>query len=153
MDEKIAIVMVIASMTLGVVTIMRLTLEHMSRSRTLRAQTDLFNRLIDKFGSSSELLAYMQSEAGQQLLKTPEIPAPNAYARILNSAQYGAMAVVIGFGILGIGSAFRGQEAADVTYVFGWLAVSIGGALLVSAVLSYLMSSRFGLIGGRDESK
>jgi hypothetical protein len=153
MDEKIAIVMVMASMILGVVTIVRLTLEHMSRSRTLKAQNDLFNRLIDKFGSSSELLAYMQSEAGQQLLKTPEIPAPNAYTRILNSAQYGAMAVVIGFGILGIGSAFKGKEAADVTYVFGWLAVTAGGALLISAVMSYLMSAKFGLIGGRDESK
>jgi hypothetical protein len=87
------------------------------------------------------------------LLKTPEIPAPNAYTRILNSAQYGAMAVVIGFGILGIGSAFKGKEAADVTFVFGWLAVTAGGALLISAVMSYLMSAKFGLIGGRDESK
>lgn len=153
MDEKIAIVMTIGSLVLGVVTIVRLTLEHMSRARSLRAQTDLFNRLIDKFGSSSELLAYMQSEAGQQVLKTPAIPAPNAYTRILNSAQYGAMAVIIGFGILGIGSAFRGQEAADVTFVFGWLAVSVGGSLLVSAVISYLMSVKFKLINGGDESK
>lgn len=153
MDEKIAIVMVIGSVVLGVVTIVRLTLEHMSRSRTLKVQTDLFNRLIDKFGSSSELLAYMQSEAGQQLLKTPALPAPNAYTRILNSAQYGAIAAVLGFGILGIGSAFRGKEVADVTFVFGWLAVSGGGALLVSSAMSYLMSKRFGLLNGTDESK
>lgn len=148
MDEKIAIVMVLASMVLGVVTIVRLALEHMWRSKTLRTQSDLYNRLIDKFGSSNELLAYMQSEAGQQLLKTPATTAPNAYARIMNAAQYGAVAAVAGFGILGIGYAFRGQEVADVTYVLGWMAVTLGAALIISSAMSYLLSKKFGLING-----
>jgi hypothetical protein len=151
MDEKLAIMVVLGSVVLGIVTIVRLTLEHMSRVRSLRAQTDIFNRLIDKFGSSSELLAYMQSEAGQQMLKTPPIPSPNAYTRLLNSAQYGAMAVVVGFGVLGIGHAFVGKEIADVTYVFGWLAVSIGAALLVSTATSYMMSKHLGLINSVEE--
>jgi hypothetical protein len=151
MDEKIAIIMVVGSLVLGVVTIVRLALDHMSRARTLRTQGEVYNRLIDKFGSSGELLTYLQSEAGQQLLKTPAMMAPNSYARIMNSAQFGAIAVVIGFGILGIGKAFPRTEAADVTFVFGWLGVTIGVALLISAVLSYAMSKKFGLINGGAE--
>ncbi len=151
MDEKIAIIMVVGSLVLGVVTIVRLALDHMGRARTLRTQGEVYNRLIDKFGSSGELLTYLQSEAGQQLLKTPAVMAPNSYSRIMNSAQFGAIAVVIGFGILGIGKSFARTEAADVTFVFGWLGVTIGVALLVSAVLSYVMSKKFGLINGGTE--
>lgn len=153
MDEKIAIVMVMVTLAFGVVTIVRLALEHMARARMLRVQSDLYNRLIDKFGSSNELLAYFQSEAGQQLFKTPVTTAPGAYGRIMNAVQYGAIAVVAGAGILGIGSAFEGKEAADVTFVFGWLAITIGGALLVSSILSYLLSRKFGLINGGSGQK
>jgi hypothetical protein len=153
MDEKIAIVMVLATLALGVVAVVHLFLEHMGRSRTLRTQGDVYNRLIDKFGSSGEFLTYLQSEAGQQLLKTPAAAAPNAYSRIMNSAQYGAISMVTGFGILGIGKAFTGREAAEVTYVLGWLGVTIGAALLISAALSYMMAKKFGLINGGAERK
>lgn len=153
MNEKIAIVMVMATLAFGVVTIVRLALEHMGRTRVLRVQSDLYNRLIDKFGSSQELLAYFQSEAGQQLFKTPAATAPGAYGRIINAVQYGAIAVVSGTGILGIGSAFKHREAADVTFVLGWLAITIGGALLVSSILSYILSRKFGLINGGSDQK
>jgi predicted outer membrane lipoprotein len=152
-DEKIAIVMVMVTLAFGVVSIMRMALEHMGRAKTLRVQSDLYNRLIDKFGTSNELLAYLQSEAGQQLFKTPATTSLGAYGRIMNAVQYGAIAVVVGAGILAIGSAFKGTEAADVTFVFGWLAITIGAALLVSSVLSFALSRKFGLINGESKQK
>ncbi len=153
MNERIAIVMVMATLAFAVVSIVRMALEHMGRSKLLRLQSELYNRLIDKFGSSGEFLSYLQSEAGQQLLRAPAAMTPSAYNRIMNSAQYGAVGVVSGFGILWIGRAFAGREAADVTFVLGWIAVTAGAALTVSAGLSYMLSKKFGLIDGEAQDK
>ena len=46
------------------------------KSKVSRAQADIQSKLIDKFGSSQELLDYMKTEAGQKFIQTAPVVVP-----------------------------------------------------------------------------
>jgi predicted phage tail protein len=145
--ETISMTVVMGILAWTFVTIIRMVVEHMRRSRTDRLQAELYNKLLDKFGSSHEVLAYLQSEAGQSLLKTAPPERPHAYGRILNSVQLGIVLTVVGLGVLQVGKWFTG-DGRDAGAVIGTLLATAGIGLLLAGVASYLLSKRFGLING-----
>jgi hypothetical protein len=102
--------------------------------------------------SSEDLRVYMESPAGRQFLesapialdgKTAPIAAP--INRILWSMQAGVVALAVGIALQVVS---RGviDDAAQPLRVLGVLVTAIGGGFLVSAALSYVISSRLGLI-------
>ena len=60
MFENLTVVLIIATITVGIVFLIRTAIEHRRWQRTMRAQTELNTKLIDRFSSSDELLAYLQ---------------------------------------------------------------------------------------------
>lgn len=117
-------------------------------NRLVKAQAELQNRLIDKLAGSEELVRYLESGSGRQLLEAPPVERSRPYARILASLQAGTILLLAGVAFY----AMRGQlpeEPPDGFVVLGTLGMALGLGFLISGALSWFLSRSWGLIDGR----
>jgi len=117
-----------------------------------KAQYEVHSKLLDRFTSNEDLLAYMQTAAGRRFLEAapvrlPEEPRSMAapFSRILWSVQVGIILVLTGIGLLYVSSTFI-DEPAELFRVLGVVSLALGGGFLVSAVAAYALSRRLGLL-------
>jgi hypothetical protein len=116
------------------------------RYKTAKLQAGLQTKLLEKFGSGQELLAYVQSDAGKgflECLATEQRTTP--YGRILGAAQASVILVLLGLAFLFLRSRVTGAE--DGFLVFGTIILSLGAGFGLAAALSYFLSKSFGLLG------
>jgi hypothetical protein len=133
--------------------IVRAILSHRRWLRATKLQSEVHNRLLERFGANDELLAYVQSPAGSQFLQGSAViidAAPGAamsapYARILWSVQAGLVIGLAGIGILSIRN-YMAPEVGPMFLTFGVLAAAIGLGFVLAAVASYVLSRRLGLM-------
>ncbi|MGJ5815047.1 hypothetical protein [Paludibaculum fermentans] len=150
--EAIAIIMVFGTVALAVVIITRALFDHLRRTKAERAQAEIFNKLMDKLGNGTEVLAYLQSEAGQSLMRGAPPEKPATFGRILNSVQYGVVCTVIGIGVLFLQNIVDKYAQRDVAVV-GTLILTLGIGLLAAAGASYLLSKTLGLLNGKTNEQ
>jgi hypothetical protein len=122
-----------------------------------RVQTEVHTKLLDRFTSNDELLAYIQTPVGRRFLESAPIPldeGPRSFSapvgRILWSIQAGLVIGLAGLGLLYISSRMAAQngEFADIAqlpFIIGMLALAIGVGFVLSAGVSYMLSHRLGL--------
>ena len=151
--EFFAVVLIVATITTGVILLVRTAVEHRRWQRALRTQTDLHTKLIDRFGSSEELLAYLQSPAGKLLTETPALPqaAPRAImaaplSRIFWSLQAGIVIGALGAGLIFVSGSPDDAEVTTFLRGVGTVILAIGVGFTVSAAVSYFLSQRLGLM-------
>ena len=137
--------------TMSILWIVRSALEHRRWHKMVKVQTETHTKLLDKFGSSQEMLTYMDSEAGRRFLETAVFDSQNKrsialpYGRILWSVQIGVIAGVMGIGLLYL----RGKVDADADMgllIFGTMLSTLGLGFLVSGGVSYLLANFMGLL-------
>ena len=114
------------------------------RYRTAQLQAGLQTKLLEKFGSGQELLAYVQSDAGKRFLESLTMEQRTPYGRILGAAQVSVILVLLSFAFLFLRGRVSGAEEGFL--VFGTIALSLGIGFGLSAALSYYMSKSFGLL-------
>ena len=120
-------------------------------SRLSAIQTEVHSKLMDRFSSNEDLLAYLQSPAGKKFLESAPIPleagarpmsAP--VGRIFFSLQAGLVLLAGGIGFIAV-SVRVGGAGATPLYGIGVIMTFVGVALVLSAGAFYLLSKRFGL--------
>jgi hypothetical protein len=113
------------------------------RTKVARAQAEVQSKLLDKFGSSQELLEYMQTEAGQRFIQVDSAPVvtKSPHAKILGSIQVGTILGCLGLGLLLLSILF--EEGAPLG--FGTISLAIGLGFLISSGISYKLSKSWGL--------
>lgn len=148
--DFIAIPIIVLTLAMGVVTIVRLLLEHLQRTKSEKLQAEVYNKMLDKLGSSQEILAWAQSETSQNLFQLPAPERPAPYSRILNAVQGGVVIAALGVAVLFIRTQAvgRGETAA---MIIGTILTALGIGLLLSGGASWLLSRKFGLINGKPE--
>jgi hypothetical protein len=130
----------------------RIFLENRRWGRIFKLQTDMHGKLIDRFGSSQELLTYMQTDSGKRFLEAAPIPidfepqqrVPNAVARVLNPLQIGIVLALLGAGFL-----FLAHLEADMEVpmlVLGTLFLMPGIGFILSAGITWALAGRLGLM-------
>jgi len=131
----------------------RTLIEHRRWSRAARIQTDVHSKLLDRFSSNEELLAYIQTPSGRKFLDStpitlegPAKPMSAPVGRIFWSLQVGMVAVALGIGFDLVSLRAHG-DAAQFLYGIGVIGLLVGLALIVSALFFYLLGRRFGLFG------
>lgn len=128
-------------------------LNHRRWVRMSRVQTDVHNKLLDRFGSTNEVLTYVQTAAGRRFLEAAPIPAEQAggrsvaapLSRILWSVQAGIVLVVGGFGLQFVSGRVT-PVMAEGLWTMGVLATAFGLGFVGAGFFSYVMSRRLGLL-------
>lgn len=114
------------------------------RSKTAELQAELQTKLLEKFGSGQELLAYVQSDAGKRFLESLTMEQRSPYGRILGAAQVSVILILVSLAFLFLRSRVTGADQGFL--VFGTISLSLGVGFGLSAALSYYMSKSFGLL-------
>lgn len=134
------------------VWLIRTIVDHRRWNRLSKIQAEVHTKLMDRFSTNDELLAYVQTPSGRRFLESgpsplqetaPVLSAP--FSRILWSVQLGSVLLVSGVGLLFL-SGRAIQEAREVFYIAGCLASAIGAGFIVSAGAAYILSRRLGLL-------
>lgn len=121
------------------------------RYQTAKLQAALQSKLLEKFGSGQELLAYVQSDAGKRFLESLTMEQRTPYGRILGAAQVSVILVLLSLAFLFLRGRVSGAEEGFL--VFGTIALSLGIGFGLSAALSYYMSKSFGLLTESTERR
>jgi hypothetical protein len=131
--------------------LVRTTIEQKRWNRLSRSQSEVHNKILDRFGTTSELLEYVRSPAGTKFLESAPIPLhekpamQNApVARILWSIQLGVVVMAGAVGLLLVSTRFDAEPARGF-FAMGAIALCVGGGFIVSAVVSLVLSRRLGL--------
>ncbi len=121
-------------------------------NRTSKLQMEAHGKLMDRFGNNQELLTYMGSEAGRRFLEAAPLALdaesgqkmPNAVSRVLLSVQIGAVLTLLGSGLLLLSRMILEQQ--QPLMVTGVVFLMPGLGFLISAVITWLLANRLGLL-------
>ena len=112
-----------------------------------KQQNTIHTRLLEKFTSSQDFSAFLQTPGGQQYMNSLTDSDNNPSRTILTSVSSGIVLAVVGAGLLAAGLVLR-----DIgTGISGLLLLLVGSGFILSAVVSYKLSRKLGLI--RDQSE
>jgi hypothetical protein len=109
-----------------------------------RLQAGVQAKLLDKVGSGQELLAYVQTEAGRELIESLKVERVSPYERIIGALQTGIVLLLFGAALLLLHNHVSGASEGFV--VFGTLICALGMGFALSAAASYYLSKSFGLL-------
>lgn len=137
----------------------RMFVENRRWSRVFKLQSEVHGKLIERFGSSQELLTYMGTEAGKRFLEAAPIPidfdeqqrVPNVVARVLTPLQIGIVLALLGSGFLILRHAEADMRIPMM--VLGTLFLMPGLGFILSAGITWLLAGRLGLIPGGNAGK
>jgi len=135
-----------------IVWIIRLIVTQRRWNRMSKVQFDTHAKLLDRFTSNEDLLAYVQTPAGRRFLEAAPLPIqeqPRAIgaplSRILWSVQAGVVLTAGGLGLLYVSSRFT-EDPAQFFMVVGVITIALGVGFMMSAAAAYLLSRRLGLM-------
>jgi hypothetical protein len=134
-------------------SLIKYIVEYRRWARVSKVNAEVHNKILDRFGSNEELLAYVDSPAGRRFLDaTPIAPTPSGgstvsapYARILLSVQVGVILIALGLGFLLV-SGRAIDEVQPLLSSLAALSFCLGVGSVVSAGASYLLSRKLGLL-------
>jgi len=134
------------------VWLIRTLVDYRRWSRLAKVQTEAHTKLLDRFTANDDLLAYIQSPAGSKFLQSSPImldAGPRTVGaplgRILWSVQGGVVLIAGGIGLQVLSSSAT-DGSSQPLHALGTLAIALGLGFLVSAIISFVISLRLGLI-------
>jgi hypothetical protein len=136
----------------ALIWLIRILLENRRWGRVFRLQSEVHAKLIDRFANNQELLHYMETEPGKRFLEAAPIPVavdrdqrlPGGIARVLGPLQFGIVLTLLGVGLLML--KYSLPDIADGLLVFGVVALMPGIGFIISAIVTWQISSRLGLM-------
>lgn len=135
-----------------VVWVIRMIVTSRRWNKLSKVQYDVHSKLLERFTTNEDLLAYMQTPSGRRFLESAPIRLPDEprsmtapFSRILWSVQAGIVLVLTGIGLLYVSSTFI-DEPAQFFMVIGVITLALGGGFIVSAVAAYGLSRKLGLL-------
>lgn len=147
--------LVFVCLAAAVIWLVRIFAENRRWNRIFKLQTDVHGKLIDRCGTSQELLTYMNTDAGRRFLEAAPLAVnfdasqsspriPSAVARIINPLQIGVVLVMLGIGLLAIRHADPELEISLL--VFGTFLLMPGIGFILSAGLTWMLAGRLGMM-------
>jgi hypothetical protein len=135
----------------AVLWLIRLMVGNRRWGRAFKVHSDVHGKLIDKFGTSQELLAYIETDAGKRFLEAAPIATevdsqrlPNLVARVITTLQIGVVLTLTGIGLIFLRHSVGDGEMAML--VLGTLLLMPGVGFLISAGITWVLARRLGLI-------
>lgn len=146
--EGLLVFSIVAFIAFVLSWLVRTVIEQRRWNRLSRTQTEVHSKILDRFGSSEELLQYIRSPAGAKFLESAPIPlhheqpAQNApLSRILWSVQLGVVVAVSALGVILVSFGLD-KETSQGLFALGVIALSVGVGFIASAAVSVTLSRR-----------
>ena len=141
---------------LAIVWVVRISIDSRRWNRTFKEQSEIHGRLIEKLGTSQELVAYMETEAGKRFLMASPITAgpefgqqmPNTVSRVLTSLSNGIVLALVGVGFLLLRNA--GPDTSEPMLITGTLLLMPGIGFILSAGATWVLAKRLGLMPEKE---
>jgi hypothetical protein len=133
------------------VWVIRLISESRRWKSTFKLQSEVHAKLIEKFGTSQELLAYMETDAGRRFLEAAPISTqvdqrqvPNVVSRVLTTLQAGVVMILLGAGLLLVRNSV--PDGQTTMLIFGIIILMPGIGFTISAGATWALAKRLGLM-------
>jgi hypothetical protein len=137
-------------------SLLRYVVEYRRWNRVAKANAEVHNKILDRFASNEETLAYIDSPAGRRFLEatpiapmappsSPSVAAP--FGRILWCVQLGILLVFLAAGLYIISNRVV-EEVQQLMLALSVLGFCLGLGFVLSAGASYLLSRKLGLLNG-----
>ena len=157
--EAFAVILAGIGVFIGVMTVLTLiaslvrqVIDYRRWLRQSRIHTEMHTKVFDRLTSNEELLAYIESPAGRRFLDGSPLaqhalPSSAPVSRILWSVQVGVVLATLGLGLWIVNQNMNlPEEALPAFYVLSVVAIALGVGAVISAIVSYLLSARLGLL-------
>ena len=131
--------------------VIKTVIDHRRWLRVSKIQSEVHSKLLDRFTSNQDLLAYIETPAGRRFLESAPIliDGPRALSapvsRILFSVQIGIVLALAGIGLQYVSRDIV-TEVAQPLFVLGILSLAVGTGFVLSALIAYVLSQRLGLL-------
>jgi hypothetical protein len=130
-------------------------LENRRWGRIFKLQTDVHGKLIERFGTSQEVLTYMGTDAGKRFLEATPIavgferqaPVPSPVARVLTPLQIGIVMTLLGAGLLSLRHSVA--DGGSALLVVGTVVLMPGLGFIISAGITWVLARHLGLMPDR----
>jgi hypothetical protein len=127
-------------------------LENRRWNRIFKLQTDVHGKLIERFGTSQEVLTYMSTEAGKRFLEAtpiavgiePSQPMPSPVARVLTPLQIGIVMTLLGLGLIFLRHSI--PDGAAPLLLLGTVILMPGLGFIISAGVTWVLGRHLGLM-------
>ncbi|MGH9495641.1 MAG: hypothetical protein ACRD3B_11630 [Candidatus Sulfotelmatobacter sp.] len=138
---------------LGVVLwLTQVLLENRRWNRIFKLQSDVHAKLIERFGTSQEVLTYMNTDAGKRFLEATPIsvgldrqaPVPSPVARVLTPLQIGIVLSLLGVGLIFLRHSIPDGDAPLL--LVGTVVLMPGLGFIISAGITWVLAKHLGLM-------
>ena len=131
----------------------RTLIEQRRWNKLSKQQAEVHNKILDRFGTSAEVLEYIKTPAGTKFLESAPIPLHSEkptrrisqHSRLFWSIQVGVIVAVAALGMILVSLRFA-DASGDGLFVIGGIALSIGAGFIASAAVSLFVSRKLGLL-------
>ena len=134
--EMIPIVGILASFT---ATVLIVYFVSRARQRRVEVQAEMQSKLIDRFGSATEMIEFLQSSAGRQFITgVQEAPAILTRERIMNGFTRAIVLTMLGSAFMALTFFYNDDFAVPAAILF-----ALGVGYFIATFVSYRLSSHF----------
>jgi len=131
--------------------LLRMLVENRRWSRVFRVQTEIYNKLLDKFTTNEELVNYVRTESGKHFLESVSIPfgydlqrrPGSPLSRVLLPLQFGVVLSLVAAGFLYLRTIFKDEPSL---LILGVLTLMLGIGFIISAGFSWMLARHAGLL-------
>jgi len=149
--DSLAPVLILVTIFTAIVLMVRTVTVNRRLHQIAKLQSDMQTRLLEKFGTSQDLIAYLESPAGQKFLESATIERRNPFGRILGSIQAGIVLTMAGLGFFVLQGQWRYVEEGFL--FLGTMGLALGLGFLLSSAAAYFLSKSWGLLDGRGDAR
>jgi hypothetical protein len=133
-------------------------LENRRWNRIFKLQTDVHGKLLERFGTSQEVLTYMGTDAGKKFLEATPIavgferqdPMPSPVARVLTPLQIGVVMTLLGLGLIALRHSV--SDTGTPLLVLGTVILMPGLGFIISAGITWVLAKRLGLMPEQQQN-
>jgi hypothetical protein len=108
------------------------------QQRRMKAQAELHGRLLDKFGSAQEVVAFLQTPSGAHFVDSLSGDRDEPANGVLRSTHRGIILVIVAIGCLGLTRVYGFDN--NPLLVVGVILLCLGIGFLVSAAVSHRLA-------------
>jgi hypothetical protein len=112
---------------------------------TAKLQAEMQTKLLEKFGTSQDMLAFLASDAGRRFVESTTVERSNPHGRILGGVQAGVLLLLGGLGFFAADSTF-GIDGQAFAHFLGIMGIALGAGFLTSSFVAMRLSRSWGLL-------